>query len=322
MLDVKVKSDTIWVGEHFSVDFQRTLRIPDDGIVYPLPPGLSRFPVRRVDDYLDRVPPAWREHGGVFIPMYQREALWLCFGGSYWKPHAVKIAIGKINVVTGRGWAQPLEESPQDYLVCPDQPWLDGINAGEGMIRQFVAMPLGQGYTVEGQLTGAEKHGGIQLIAFAPKPGRFPDEPPRVETCDYLVCESAAAPSMGLAAGGKMTQKIYADEYGLDTWDQENYGRVFIHIVDSMVFREITGEEPPPTPVTAKTYAQYHLPWFSLYDELKQDLPPSGILKGVKSVKQVDVEKGHQPQQDDSSVPVDNIVKLGKKPNTVRDGEW
>lgn len=109
---MKVKSDRIWISEHFSVDFQRTPRIPDDGNVYPLPPGLGRLPVRRVDDYLNRVPTAWREHDGVFIPMYQREALWLCFGGSYWKPHAVKIAVGKINVVTGRGWAQPLEDSP------------------------------------------------------------------------------------------------------------------------------------------------------------------------------------------------------------------
>jgi hypothetical protein len=34
-------------------------------------------------------------------------------------------------------------------VVCPDQPWLDGINAGDGYIRQFVAMPLGMGYTAK-----------------------------------------------------------------------------------------------------------------------------------------------------------------------------
>ena len=45
-------------------------------------------------------------------------------------------------------------------------------------IRQFVAMPLGSGYTVEGQITGAEEFGGIQILAFEPKPGRFPDAPP------------------------------------------------------------------------------------------------------------------------------------------------
>ena len=33
---------------HLEVTFQRTLRIPDDGKTYPLPPGLGAFPVRRL----------------------------------------------------------------------------------------------------------------------------------------------------------------------------------------------------------------------------------------------------------------------------------
>jgi hypothetical protein len=72
---------------------------------------------------------------------------------------------------------------------------------------------------------------------------------------------------MGLGAGGKMRQKIYPDEYGVDTWDLENYGRVYGHIVNSMMYREITGTEPPPTPVTSKSYTQSGFPWFDLYDE-------------------------------------------------------
>lgn len=56
-----------------TIDFQRTLRIPDDGKDYPLPPGLDRFPTRLVDDFPDGVPPSWLEHGGVLLPMYQSE---------------------------------------------------------------------------------------------------------------------------------------------------------------------------------------------------------------------------------------------------------
>ncbi len=58
MLDIEVGEDTIRIGPHFSVNFQRTLRIPDDGNTYPLPPGLSSFPICRVEDYADRVPAA------------------------------------------------------------------------------------------------------------------------------------------------------------------------------------------------------------------------------------------------------------------------
>jgi hypothetical protein len=33
-----------------------------------------------------------------------------------------------------------------------------------------------------------------------------------------------------------------------------------------MAYREITGEEPPSTPISAKLYAQHGYPWFDLYD--------------------------------------------------------
>ena len=41
------------------LQFMRTLRVPDDGKTYPLPAGLGRFPVHRVADYADKVPPEW-----------------------------------------------------------------------------------------------------------------------------------------------------------------------------------------------------------------------------------------------------------------------
>ena len=62
-----------------TIDFQRTLRIPDDDEVYPLPPGLDSFPMRHVDDHSERVPKSWMTHGGVMLPMFQSEALWLAF---------------------------------------------------------------------------------------------------------------------------------------------------------------------------------------------------------------------------------------------------
>ena len=61
------------------ITFQRTLRIPDDDKTYPLPPGLGAFPLRHVDDFAAAMPQAWLEHGGVMLPMFQSEALWLHF---------------------------------------------------------------------------------------------------------------------------------------------------------------------------------------------------------------------------------------------------
>ena len=337
MLRVRVHDDTIQIGRHFSVSFQRTLRIPDDGSDYPLPPGLGRFPICRVKDYARRVPASWREHGGVFIPMYQREALWLSFRGAEWRPSAAKVAIGKVNAISGGPWDEALragapDGDAQDYVVCPGQPWLDGINAGSGYVRQFVAMPLGMGYTVEGQVTGKEEFGGIQIVAYDPKPGRFPERPPRSYrgwrlSDTVMCCESPSAMyggEMGLAAGGRMRQAIYPDSHGVDTWDAGNSGRVYVHIVNSTMYRDITGMEPPPSPVSARTYTAWGMPWFDLYDEGKGDVAPSKVLAGVQSVKQKDAALGFAPQQDDEAVlvPEGQVVKIGTDAGDVDDGKW
>jgi hypothetical protein len=211
------------------------------------------------------------------------------------------------------------------------------------MIRQFVAMPLGMGYTVEGQVTGEERFGGVQLKVFEPKPGRFPDEPPwgtLLECCSMApsgpapaapmgaVCSprrsrAMRAGAMGLAAGGRMKQKVYPDPHGLGTWDAQNTARVFVHLVNSELWREITGEEPPASPVTARAYADHGLPWFDLYDEHASTLDPSDTLAGVKSVKELDADKSTLPLQDDEPVPVGPVRKLWARiAGGVRDGSW
>lgn len=293
-----------------TLGFQRTLRIPDDGRTYPLPPGLGEFPLRLVRDYARRVPAAWAKRGGVFLPMYQREAMWLSFGGA---PHALQVGIGKVCAVSGEPWRDTLTDDPQNYVVTGTQPWLDGIASGTGTIRQFVAMPLGKGLTVEAQLTGKEEHGGIQLQAFAPKPGRIPRYAMRacddLDECCALDAECSA--EMGLGAGGTMEQKVYPDPYGLDVWDRTTAARVFVHIVNSEMWRAITGEAPPPSPVSARSYIDAGLPWFGLYDEGAPTLAPTAKLAGVKSIAQLEQQQ----------LPV---KKLPWKPGAklVDDGEW
>lgn len=326
----QLSNNTLQLGD-ITIDFQRTLRIPDDGKRYPLPPGLGRFPLRRVEDYADRVPADWTKHGGVFLPMYQREALWLRFGAS---PHALKIGVGKVCAISGERWSQGLRKKPQNYVVTGAQPWLDGIATGKGTIRQFVAMPLGLGYTVEGQVTGEETHGGIQLQAYAPKPGAIPSRRvKRARSAPSLgapsappacVPQSAAGAVMGIAAGGSMVQKIYPDPHGIQTWDQENGERVFVHLVNGHLWHEITGEEAPKSPVTAKSYARAGLPWFELYDEGAAALDGTHELSQVQSIKTLDANKSTQPLQDDSSVKAKTALlfhKLGKLVG-VQDGEW
>jgi hypothetical protein len=239
--------------------------------------------------------------------VYQREALWLGFDCPAWQPRAVQLGVGGINALTGAPWGAGLTACPQNYLVCPEQPWLDGINIGRGRIRQFVAMPLGLGYTVEGQLAADEERGGLQIRVFSARPGRFPDRPPRQQLLARpLSLRGAAVPgAMGIAVGGRMRQKIYPDPYGVDTWDPSTGGEVFVHLVNSTAFRALTGRRAPPTPIGAATYTRHGLPWFDLYDEEHGTVPTSEALTQVRSVLEKDTERGLSgPGADEESLDI------------------
>jgi len=377
--------------DQFTVTLHRTLRLPEDGKDHALPPSLGGFPIELVDDYRDKVPKSWGDHGGIFFPMWQREAMWLAFSSGY-RPMVVKVAAGKINAVSGKEWVTELAPSDdsgkgdprQDYLVAPPQPWLDGFNTGDGIIKQFVAMPLGMGYTVEGQVTGKEDHGGLQIMVVPPKAGLlvpqrrkggilrsqsvkigeahdgassmdFMDQEMNCggpiaaagEATNYSSSEInmvdsddassdsrgirsrrrrlSKAAEMGLAAGGKMKQKLYPDPHGIDTWDVETQGRMFIHIVNSEMYEQITGKKPPKSPIDAQTYTQHGYPWFDVWDEGMGDVSASGTLGGVKSISEKDKEHGFEGQQDDSTVEEKNVVKqpiLTGSGQQVRDGKW
>jgi len=307
------------------IDFQRTLRIPDDNREYPLPPGLGRFPMEHVEDHKQRVSQKWMEQGGVLLPMYQSEALWINFSGGY--PCAVKIATGKINAVTGKSWSDDLVKKPQDFLVVPDQPWLDGYCIQKGLIRQFVAMPLGDGYTAEEQLTGSAEHGGLQIIVYPMKRDRYEammnhqSERYFKDVC-CTIKEMSAPGEMGLAPGGLMRQEIYEDEYGFDAWDLDNSIRCFVHILNSSQWEMVTNKPVPGVPPSALDYTGAGLPWFDYYDDKLNALKGGDKLSGLDSVAAKGVKLGEKPLKQNGAVTPHLVNQLSPKKDGVLDGEW
>ncbi len=311
---------------HLIVEFQRTLRIPDDDKEYPLPPGLGCFPLRDVDDHANTVPASWREHGGVMLPMYQSEAAWINFISGY--PFAVKIAAGKINAATGDAWTNDLKADPQDYLSIPTQPWLDGFCVEKGIVRQFVAMPLGAGYSAEEQITGDGVHGGLQIIVY-PLKAKVYEQRKKLDRrtfpgiMDEMCLEAPMSSEMGLAPGGRMRQEITEDPERFQDWDSKHFSRCFVHLANSLVWRGITGSNPPTTPPTAEEYTRLGLPWFKYYSD-QPTLDARGLLKKLKSVIQIGAKKGDVPLPENASVDPANIVTLrkGLREGQVREGQF
>lgn len=316
------------------VVFQRTLRIPDDGRTYPLPPEHGAFPLRHVDDFGKEVPADWLRHGGVMLPMYQAEALWLRFYSHYGYPFAIKVAAGKINAVTGKPWDDGLKRRPQNYVVHPGQPWLDGYVVTKGTVRQFVAMPLGAGYSAEEQITGRAEFGGLQIQVFPVRPERrAPPPPPRRSLVRRALdtlrppppvyrCAGVAKPDMALGMGGSMKQDVYKDRRPLDDWDAAHGSRCFVHLANAMVWRQITGQAPPTIPPTAKEYTKAGLPWFDFYAHDLQAVEGSATLARLHSIDELAQMTGQVGLPENASVTPGYVVPLraGLNPGEVRQG--
>jgi hypothetical protein len=303
MLVVQIEPESIRIDAHFVVSFKRTLRLPEDGKLHKTPPNFGAFPIYRVEEFAERLPESWPRERSAFIPMYQREGLYVRFENEKpWQPYAVKVSIGGINAISGEPQSNSLRAEPQDYLVCPPQLWLDGIYTDRGTTRQFVAMPLGSGTTVEAAISGSEKVGGIHLTIFAPKPGSFPENAPETKATlrptafgrrPGAETEMGLA-EMGLAAGAGIKQKVLPDPHGVETWDQNNFAEVSVHILNSAQFQSITGLDAPATTINEATYTENGFPWFPLYGETQQgDVSPSELLAGVKTVGEIDERKNH-----------------------------
>ncbi|GAB1316553.1 RING-type domain-containing protein [Madurella fahalii] len=153
------------------ITFNRTLRLPEDGKTHNQPVRLGKVSVSNIAGISKKLEASRNQSlidmarkGGVFFPLYQREAMFLSFK-AHQDAFAIRVFVGGVNAVSGLPWNSPpdYKVATQDYLSIPPQQYLDGVCVGKDVVKQFVAMPLGSGYSVEKQVTGKETVGGMQL---------------------------------------------------------------------------------------------------------------------------------------------------------------
>ena len=300
-----------------SISFKRTLRLPDDGETHHLPPDLGKFPLRHIEDFDLTTHNHLKKRGGIIMPMFQADALWIKFASCY--PIAIKIGTGKICAVSGEDWSSTLNRDPQDYIVVPEQPWIDGYNVGKDKVRQFVAAPLGEGYTAEEQLTGEANIGGMQIHVF-PMKKEYYDE---INKRDEMIVYSSESPpvlEMGLAPGGSIHQEIYEDDYEFEAWDLRKSERCFVTIANAEQWIGITGEAPPIGSYTAHEYTKAGLPWFEYYGGDKVAIDGAKRFGKIKSVKNIKPKHGENFWNDDFPITNPKVILTNKR--AVNAGKW
>ncbi len=255
----------------------RRLLVGDRDQVHNLPPDLGPAQVASVADFADRLPSEIVTQGGIMVPMQPEEAFWLDFRKARtYRPSVIMIAAGKVNALTGEYWSEQLApaaierrlgvsgsvSTAQNYLHIggkgPTNPWLDGWRTADGKVRQFVCAERGCNTTVEGQITGAEHTGGIQILfmdahldmfptANRPQPMAFGGEITRcsvIRSAAHLGdigARSTVMRSMGVAAGAQIRQELVPSPYPLVTWDPTATAKIFVHLIAAQDWIEITG---------------------------------------------------------------------------------
>ena len=89
---------------------------------------------------------------------------------------------------------------------------------------------------------------------------------------------------MSIAAGGKISQVIHADQNG-DEWLSDRTTVFNVQVLNSKAYKAVTGQRPPFKPLSARTYKKHGFPFFAVYEE------PSGIsgdFDTVNSVAEID----------------------------------
>jgi hypothetical protein len=299
--------------------FQRTMRVPDDGKPYPLPTGLGLFPLRHLEDFEASLPRSWRDRGGIVMPLWRGEAMWIAFDVRY--PCAIKIGMGRINVLNGRRWAERLSSAANDYIVAPPQPALDGFRTREqDVVRQFVAVPLGLGYSAEEQITSKARHGGIQVVIYPMSSARY--ELLRAQHAAtggggsdgagwaLMAFEGGPEPTpLAIAAGGRLKERIFADPFGVGCWDQAARIRCVLTLIDAGEWPAITETPAPTAPFTAADYEREGLPWFEYYNDGVALSAVSGVAD-IKSMRELNIARGLADVGTDAPIEPQEVRRL------------
>ncbi len=235
-MKVRLDDNAVLVGDGFAFSVIRTARVPNGAAVHGLPEHGGELWLRSAARFAGRVPPDWVADDDMFAPLHDGEAFWLAFRAR--RPHAVQVESSRINALTGHGPESALRTDPQNYLVTPPQPWLDGIAQSDGSVRQFVAETAPE----------SAADAGLLVRVFPPRDGSAAAQLRYSEEAQEALPATDGF-QRAVTPGGRIGQRVLADPFGLETWDRSSGTTIVLHFVAIPWFVRVTGESSPPPPL-------------------------------------------------------------------------
>ena len=116
---------------------------------------------------------------------------------------------------------------------------------------------------------------------------------------------------LGVAAGGLIKQWILPDTNPASIWQRDRTVCFNVQILNSAAFHQITGTNPPESPISAATYASEGLPFFAIYNETSDIKGDFGAVKSVKALdkdKAKDGKKYGRDRNDDDELTYKNPI--------------
>jgi len=240
VLDIDVTRDEIHFGASLTVRFLRSRPAAESRKGDELAVDTESYPIYRLDELPCQAPAL---SDGVLIPLHPHEVLQISFSGRWWKPNAVIVAVGDHNIISGKPWDGGLSADPQNYLVCPEQERLDGLDLRECLDRR--ALAADQSCPAETQPDGAGWHQRLRLVVYEPRPGLFPDRRRRVPRPEENMRGSSHLDKHRSTLAGKEPFQIRPDPHGIATWDQDDCRSIDVYIIERAKFEILTGIRPP-----------------------------------------------------------------------------
>ena len=240
-----------------------------------MPVAFTPLSLRRSEECVSGVLQCWLPTSAVLFPVHPWETLAIHFDGRY--PLAARVAAGGIDVVTGTPAGSGLGRSPQNYFVTSTQRWLDGFLSEQGRIRQFVAVPSGQGLSAQEQIPGATPTSATLQMEITPlRPSSYFERhirrgiPTKLSEVIFELVDQArqtrpertlrlrasgsglaVIPTLGIAAGDSQMQPVYEDRYDLSDWDTARTVPVTFVLCAAHAWCSLTGDRLPPCPPRA-----------------------------------------------------------------------